>query len=135
MKHALRTGLAAAVAATALAVAVSPAVAANAKPDRPAKVRYQLDTRASANPKQINAGAYNRARSILAHAGSYWAAKSHPIHGTSSVAVHYGTDLLAESRDEFRALDASAPVKRAGMAMWHWDAIRRAAEAMGITHW
>ncbi|MFD9209091.1 hypothetical protein ACFVZM_22790 [Streptomyces sioyaensis] len=135
MKHALRTGLAAAVAATALAVAVSPAVAANAKPDQPAKVRYQLDTRASANPKQINTGAYNRARSILAQAGSYWAAKSHPIHGVSSVAVHYGTDILAESRDEFRALDASAPNKRSGMAMWHWEVIRKAAKLMGIEHW
>ncbi|RXS86961.1 hypothetical protein EST92_04290 [Streptomyces sp. TM32] len=135
MKHALRTGLAAAVAATALAVAVSPAVAANAKPDQPAKSRYQLDTRASANPKQINTSAYNRARSLLAHAGSMMAAKSHPIHGVSSVAVHYGTDILAESRDEFRALDASAPIKRSGMSMAHWDAIRRAAEAMGITRW
>ncbi|MER0481903.1 hypothetical protein ABR737_26820 [Streptomyces sp. Edi2] len=135
MKHALRTGLAAAVAVTALAAAVSPAVAANAKPDQPAKVLYQRDTRVSANPKQINAGAYNRARSILAHAGSVLAAKSHPIHGTSSVAAHYGTHLLAESRDEFRGLDASAPIKHSGMSTFHWGAIHDAARAMGIKNW
>ncbi|MFE4874978.1 hypothetical protein [Streptomyces sp. NPDC056682] len=141
MKHALRTGLAAAVAAAALSVAVPPAVAANAKTDQPAKVPCYdtrvaaLDARVPANPSQISAAAYNQARSILAAAGSQTAAKSHPVHGTSSVPVRYGTSLLACSRDEFRHDDRNAPLIRSGMTPYHWLAVHDAARAMGITFW
>ncbi|MFE9572774.1 hypothetical protein ACFYMW_30235 [Streptomyces sp. NPDC006692] len=137
MKHALRTGLAAAVAATALAVAVPPAIAANAKTDQPAHIPCfgTLDTRVPANPNQISAAAYNQARSILAGAGSQTAAKSHPVHGTRSVPVRYGTSLLACSRDEFRHNDRNAPLTRSGMTPYHWLAVHDAARAMGLDRW
>lgn len=137
MMHALRTTLAAAVAATALAVAVPSAVAANAEVNQPARVPCfdTLATRTPANPSQISAAAYNQARSILAHAGSQTAAKSHPVHGVSSVPVRYGTSLLACSRDEFRRDDRNAPVKQSGMTPYHYLAIHDAARTMGITRW
>ncbi|MEU1630435.1 hypothetical protein ABZ746_35110 [Streptomyces sp. NPDC020096] len=88
-----------------------------------------------ANPSQISAAAYNQARSILASAGSQTAAKSHPIHGTRSVPVRYGTSLLACSRDEFRHDDRNAPIKRSGMTPYHYLAIHDAARTMGISRW
>ncbi|MFJ8313000.1 MULTISPECIES: hypothetical protein [unclassified Streptomyces] len=137
MKLAFRAGLAAAVAAAALVVAVPSAGAANAQAEQPARVPCfdRLATRVPANPSQISAGAYNQARSILAHAGSQTAAKSHPVHGTGSVPVRYGTSLLACSRDEFRHDDITAPIKQSGMTPYHWLAIHDAARTMGITRW
>ncbi|MFE9574588.1 hypothetical protein ACFYMW_39805 [Streptomyces sp. NPDC006692] len=89
----------------------------------------------AANPSQISAAAYNQARSILARAGSETAAKSHPVHGTASVPVRYGTSLLACSRDEFRVKDRNAPIKRSGMTPYHYVAIHDAARTMGIDRW
>ncbi|MFI6686547.1 hypothetical protein [Streptomyces sp. NPDC050485] len=135
MKLAFRTALAAAAAAAALAVAVPSA--ANAQVAQPARVPCfdTLATRVPANPSQISAAAYNQARSILAHAGSQTAAKSHPVHGVSSVPVRYGTSLLACSRDEFRHDDRNAPRKQSGMTPYHYIAIHDAARTMGITRW
>jgi hypothetical protein len=135
MKLALRTGLAAVAAAAALAVAVPSA--ANAQVAQPTRVPCfdKLATRGPADPSRISAGAYNQARSILAHAGSQTAAKSHPAHGTTSVPVRYGTSLLACSRDEFRHNDKNAPRKQSGMTPYHYIAIHDAARTMGITRW
>ncbi|AZQ75905.1 hypothetical protein EKH77_31105 [Streptomyces luteoverticillatus] len=83
----------------------------------------------------MKAAAYNQARSILAKAGSDTAAKSHPVHGTGDVPVGYGTNLLACSRDEFRAKDKNAPIKRSGMTPYHYVAIHDAARTMGIDRW
>ncbi|MDF3293063.1 hypothetical protein [Streptomyces silvisoli] len=150
MKVAIRAGLAAVVAAAALAVAVSPAGATTAKSGQAARVFCRLNARSAAsdtvgdhatgarlaaNPNTISAAAYNQARSILARAGSETAAKSHPIHGTRDVPVRYGTTLLACSRDEFRAKDRNVPVKRSGMSTYHYVAIHDAARTMGIDRW
>lgn len=148
MKLSIRSGLVAAAAVAAVAVAVPPAGAADAKtgllPPMVCKVRsapanavteHAMDARVLANPKRIKAAAYNQARSILARAGSDTAAKSHPVHGTGDVPVEYGTTLLACSRDEFRQTDRNAPDKRAGMTPFHYLAIHDAARTMGITHW
>ncbi|WP_406510027.1 hypothetical protein [Streptomyces sp. NBC_00212] len=137
MKHALRTTLAGAVAAVALAVAVPPAVASSSQVDQPTKVPCfdTLAPRGPADPARIGAGAYNQARSILAVAGSQTAAKSHPAHGVTSVPVRYGTSLLACARDEFRHNDRNAPRKQSGMTPYHYIAIHDAARTMGITRW
>ncbi|MFD7169791.1 hypothetical protein [Streptomyces violascens] len=119
-----------------------PAIAANTIAPgavaQPAKVPCfdTFATRAADNnPSQISAAAYNRARSILAVAGSQTAAKSHPVHGTTSVPVRYGTTLLACLRDGFRRDDRNWPGKVSGMSSYHYTAIHDAARTMGITRW
>ncbi|MEU8583077.1 hypothetical protein [Streptomyces abikoensis] len=140
MKLAMRTGLAVAAAAATL-VTVSPTAGATGdRSDQAAAVHCGVrsvatDTSTLANPTRIKAAAYNQARSILAKAGSDTAAKSHPIHGTGDVPVGYGTNLLACSRDEFRAKDKNAPIKRSGMTPYHYVAIHDAARTMGIDRW
>jgi hypothetical protein len=91
----------------------------------------------AANPKTIKPAQYNQARSILAHAGSQTAAKSHPVHGRDDVPVSYGTSLLASARDEFRQDDHNLPAreKKSGMSVAHYNAIHSAARAMGIDRW
>ncbi|MBO0654200.1 hypothetical protein J1792_15900 [Streptomyces triculaminicus] len=131
MKLTVRTGIAAVVAAGALAVAVAPASAA---------VAGDVATGTHAvvpNPKSIKPAAYNQARSILAKAGSQTAAKSHPIHGKDDVPVGYGTSLLAAARDEFRNTDKKLPAKqkKSGMSIPHYNAIHSAAKVMGIDRW
>ncbi|WP_157430024.1 hypothetical protein [Actinomadura oligospora] len=123
-----------AVAALAGCLLAIPANANTDQPPTPACHGRPAD-RERANPSQISAAAYNHARSILASVGSYSAAKSHPIHGHRSVPVGYGTSLLACARDEFRSDDRAAPVKKSGMAPYHWQAIHDAARRMGITRW
>jgi hypothetical protein len=140
VKHVLRTALAATLAATALAAAVPPALAASATPRVPACRVFSSTAaapapRTAANPTTISAAHYNQARSILAHAGSMNAAKSHLAHGVRNVPVRYGTQLLACSRDEFRHKDRDAPLRRSGMTPYHWLAIHDAAQAMGIKRW
>ncbi|MEH6374608.1 hypothetical protein V7793_09770 [Streptomyces sp. KLMMK] len=147
MKLAKRAGLAAAAAAAALAVAVPTAGAAGApaaKSDHPGagpdKVNSVQDGRRvlrprTANPAQISPAAYNQARSILAKAGSMYAAKSHVVHGKSSVPARYGAQLLACARDEFRHDDKNLPLKQSGMSPYHYIAIHDAAKTMGITRW
>lgn len=146
MKPALRTGVAAAAVLAALSVAAPSAGAAGSQreqaPDALCRVRsvaadadQVLAVRTPANPTRIKAAAYNQARSILARAGSETAAKSHPVHGTGDVPVGYGTSLLGCSRDEFRAKDKNARVKRSGMTPYHYLAIHDAARTMGIDRW
>ncbi|MFJ6215137.1 hypothetical protein ACIQGZ_17635 [Streptomyces sp. NPDC092296] len=91
----------------------------------------------SRNPKTVKAAAYNQARSILAHAGSQTAAKSHPAHGKGDVPVSHGTSLLAEARDEFRAADRNLPPKdkKSDLSIPHYNAIHDAARVMGIDRW
>ncbi|MFF4738182.1 hypothetical protein ACFY2W_20200 [Streptomyces sp. NPDC001262] len=148
MKSALRTGVAAAVVVAALAVIAPSASATSAKNEQAvnalcrgrsaaadAAAEQAMAARTPANPTRIKAAAYNQARSILAKAGSDTAAKSHPVHGTGDVPVGYGTSLLACSRDEFRAKDKNAPIKRSGMTPYHYVAIHDAARTMGIDRW
>ncbi|MFG2177776.1 hypothetical protein ACGFLS_03480 [Streptomyces abikoensis] len=140
MKLAMRTGLAVAAAAATLVTASPTAGATGDRSDQAATVHCRVrsvatDTSTLANPTRIKAAAYNQARSILAKAGSDTAAKSHPIHGTGDVPVGYGTNLLACSRDEFRAKDKNAPIKRSGMTPYHYVAIHDAARTMGIDRW
>ncbi|MFF4223529.1 hypothetical protein ACFYZH_11810 [Streptomyces abikoensis] len=140
MKLAMRTGLAVAAAAATLATVAPTAGATSAKSDQAATVHCRVrsvaaDTGTLANPTRIKAAAYNQARSILAKAGSDTAAKSHPVHGTGDVPVGYGTNLLACSRDEFRAKDKNAPIKRSGMTPYHYVAVHDAARTMGIDRW
>ncbi|MFD8993513.1 hypothetical protein [Streptomyces abikoensis] len=140
MKLAMRTGLAVAAAVATLATVAPTAGATSAKSDQAATAHCRVrsvatDTSTLANPTRIKAAAYNQARSILAKAGSDTAAKSHPIHGTGDVPVGYGTNLLACSRDEFRAKDKNAPIKRSGMTPYHYVAVHDAARTMGIDRW
>ncbi|MCA6092083.1 hypothetical protein LE181_07910 [Streptomyces sp. SCA3-4] len=147
MKLAMRTGLAAVVAAAALTVAAPPAGAAGAKsdhaaagPDKVSSVQKETDGRRvlrprAGNPIQISPAAYNQARSILAKAGSMTAAKSHPQHGTTGVPARYGVNLLACARDEYRAHDKNLPLKQSGMSPYHYIAIHDAAKTMGISRW
>ncbi|WP_206279968.1 hypothetical protein [Streptomyces luteoverticillatus] len=140
MKLAMRTGLAVAAAAATLATASPTAGATGERGDQAVAVQCRVrsvvtDTSTLANPTRIKAAAYNQARSILAKAGSDTAAKSHPVHGTGDVPVGYGTNLLACSRDEFRAKDKNAPIKRSGMTPYHYVAIHDAARTMGIDRW
>ncbi|MGD3109893.1 hypothetical protein [Streptomyces sp. YGL11-2] len=150
MKLAIRTGLVAAIAASAFAVVAPTAGAAPARSDQAANEPSRATTsavapvaagdhamgaRLAANPTTIKAAAYNQARSILAKAGSDSAAKSHPVHGTGDVPVRYGTSLLAGSRDEFRTKDRNVPDKKSGMSPAHYQAIHDAARTMGIDRW
>lgn len=84
----------------------------------------------------ISDGDYNRARAILAAAGSNTAAKSHDKHtkGKGSPEGH-GVSLLQEARDEFQANDAGGEDLQAGMTGDHYNAIHSAADQMGITSW
>ncbi|MFF7727037.1 hypothetical protein [Streptomyces sp. NPDC008001] len=134
MKLITRTGIAAVLAAGAIAAAVVPASAAVSGAEHTAVAGAHSVV---ANPKTIKAAAYNQARSILAAAGSQTAAKSHPVHGKPDVPVSYGTSLLAAARDEFRHADAKLPAKqkKSGMSIAHYNAIHSAAKTMGITHW
>lgn len=68
---------------------------------------------------------YNQARSILAKAGSMYAAKSHVVHGKSSVPARYGAQLLACVRDEFRHDDKNLPLKQSGMSPYRRAAVAR----------
>ena len=78
MKLFVRTVLASAVAAGALAAAVAPASAAVSAEGAHAAAGAQAVV---ANPKAIKAAAYNQARSILANAGSQTAASRIPSTG------------------------------------------------------
>jgi len=79
---------------------------------------------------------YNRARRILAQAGSDSAAKSHVKHtGGKGSPDGHGQDLLAEARDEFRGRDSGQPNLQSGMTHVHYTAIHQAAGAMGISNW
>lgn len=72
---------------------------------------------------------YNKARAILAKAGSKSAAKSHEKHtqGKGSPQTH-GTQLLQEARDEFNTFpEAKMKTGRA--------AVVQAAKVMGIARW
>ncbi|GHH56435.1 hypothetical protein [Streptomyces candidus] len=140
MKNALRTTLAAALAAVALAVTAPSAVAAPTGGPEPAcygipRPAAAPAPRVAANPSTISAGKYNQARKILERAGSYNASKSHLVHGISSVPVWYGTRLLSCSRDEFRQRDRNVAIKKSGMSEAHWTAIHNAARVMGISRW
>ena len=79
---------------------------------------------------------YNRARAILAQAGSNTASKSHDKHtqGAGSPDSH-GQDLLREARDEFRGTDAGQGGLQSGMTQGHYNAVHQAAQRMGIDQW
>ncbi|WP_199807883.1 hypothetical protein [Streptomyces sp. NRRL S-350] len=133
MDRLLRNTLVAAAAVGALGIAAAPAATAATEQAQPvAGVQAQVR-----NPKTVKADAYNQARSILAHAGSQTAAKSHPVHGKNDVPVSYGTSLLASARDEFRTADKNLPAgqKKSDMSIPHYNAIHDAAKAMGIDRW
>jgi len=78
---------------------------------------------------QISDDKYNKARDILATAGSDKAKKSHMKHtqGKGSPEAH-GVAMLREARDEFNGMPD--PKKTAGRA-----AVVKAAKEMGITKW
>jgi len=79
---------------------------------------------------------YNRARAILAAAGSKTANASHEKHtqGAGSPLGH-GQSLLREARDEFRGTDAGQDALRSGMTQAHFDAVHNAADQMRIGAW
>ncbi|MFD7586607.1 hypothetical protein ACFV84_14455 [Kitasatospora sp. NPDC059811] len=134
MNRTLRNALVAVAAAGALgAAAAAPAMAAGTTPAQPtARVQAQLS-----NPKTVKADDFNKARDILIKAGSKTAEKTHPSHGVKDVPVSYGTSLLAEARDEFRAADKNLPEKdkQSGMSHAHYKAVHDAAKKMGIDTW
>jgi hypothetical protein len=71
---------------------------------------------------------YNKARDILAAAGSMTARKSHQKHGTDVSPDAHGQSLLREARDEFNKLpEPLRTLKRAEVV--------KAAKQMNITQW
>lgn len=83
----------------------------------------------------INPAKYNKARDILATAGSESAKKSHPKHNTDNVPEDHGKALLREARDEFRKKDKGKPALKSEMLPAHYDAVHKAAGEMGISSW
>lgn len=79
---------------------------------------------------------YNAARQILVSAGSATAAAAHVQHTQrAGVPDHYGTQLLVEARNEFRAADVGQPGLRSQMTAAHYGAVHGAAAEMNIDHW
>jgi hypothetical protein len=79
---------------------------------------------------------YNRARGILAAAGSMTAAKSHEKHTQGAGSPDSdGQQLLREARDEFQKADAGQAGLRANMTAAHYQAVHGAADEMSITEW
>jgi hypothetical protein len=84
----------------------------------------------------ISDDAYNKARTILANAGSDSAKKSHVKHtGGKGSPEDHGKQLLREARDEFRKKDKGQPNLKSEMTVDHYNAIHKAAQEMKISSW
>ncbi|WP_020209572.1 hypothetical protein [Gilvimarinus chinensis] len=76
---------------------------------------------------------YNKARSILARAGSDSAKKSHPKHNTKGGSPdRHGQNLINEAIEDFRLMDAGQANLINGMTAEHAEAIRKAENEMGL---
>lgn len=99
-------------------------------------ILFSIPFLAIANPTTIVTASYNQARSILAHAGSQTAAKTHPAHGNVHLPVSYGISLIANARNEFRSTDRNIPPKqkKSDMSIPHFNALNSAENIMGIDY-
>lgn len=76
---------------------------------------------------------YNKARSILAQAGSMRAQKSHIKHNTNGGSPDkHGRSLVEEAIADFQAMDAGQANLENGMTAEHAEAVRKAEAEMGI---
>ena len=72
---------------------------------------------------------YNKARSILAQAGSQSASKAHPQHSKQGDCPEsYGRSLLQEARAEFQTEAGQGN----GLNPLHEQALNKAGKAMGL---